>query len=253
MTWKTMSASSYKHWIGSGPPDIQSMLTPTRGLILNIPSITGGISTLISDDTALPRKLTDGVYDQYVYYSIEGTSYPLILTSTGNGPGLEFNNVELISELKLYTVSIGSYVISSNTFYILTSLDGINWEAKNSFSVGDVIVETIGTYSILTFKLSEPVYGKYVAIRSLNDFDVSNINGEYVRELEAYSQDGNFGSEGDTYKNYLTGKEYKKINGGWGLVFTPQEIPVHIVGDSATPPSGAGLPDGSIYFVKGVI
>lgn len=253
MAWKIMSSSSYKYWIGNGPPDIQTLLSSYRGLILNIPSVDGGNSSLITYDTYLTYRLRDGNYNNHVFYLIEGTSYPVVLSSTGNCVGLEFESVELISEIKLYTSVAGSNVLGSNTFFIMTSNDGTTWSVSSVIDYTDVILENYTTYSVLTFQLPEPIQTKFITVRSLNDLDIININGEYIREMEVYSPDGNFGVEGDTYKNYSTGKIYKKINNNWVLVFTPQPIPAHILGDSAIPPSGAGLPDGSIYFIKGVV
>lgn len=254
MAWKTIvpvtNPASYQ-WNGSGLPDVQTLLVPTRGLFINIPSASGGVSTFIADDLNTIEKLRDGDITSYMYYTVEGTTYPVLFSNTGNSIGLQFTTTELIGSIKIYTAGSTNGVLGANTFYVLASNDGTNWYHIETMLHTDVVFETFPTYSVITFLLTQPIHSKYIAVRALNALDVTTVNGEYIREMEVFTPDGNFGTEGDVYENNETGKKYKKINNSWQLVFTPTPVPVHMVGDTPILPSGVGLPDGSIYFVRG--
>lgn len=249
MAWKEIAGTNNNRiWAGEGLPNIEQLLIANRGFYINIPDIVSGIGTIISYDSLLPYTLRDDNLLQYVYY-LDGTSYPFLLLADGHCIGLEFTNIQLINKIKLYTAVNTGSVINTNTFYIMSSVDGVNWNTKDTISSDNIIFENMTTYGIINFNLSEPISTRYVVIRSLNNFSITNTN-PYLRELRCYSPDGNFGIESDEYRDNLTGKVYKKINNIWDLIYTPTPIPAHLIGSSVTPPSGVGLPVGSLYFKR---
>lgn len=249
MAWKEMTVSSAGNtfWVNEGLPEVETKITATRGLYVNIPSIEGGVGTILNYDTDNIYKLSDGnyindiIYDTNKYYQI---------TETGNGVCLELKYTATIRKIKLYVSgAIGENDISSNTFNFMTSTNGVDWVKNQSMLTSEGIYEEFSNYSSITFILPENITAKFLAIRTTTTMLLGAVIGR-VRELELFTPAESFGDTNHIYQDYLTGRLYKKINNAWVTTYVPPEVLVNIIGTSAIPPSAAGIPIGSLYTVR---
>lgn len=254
MAWKEINisnSSGMTNWSGDGPPNVSTQLTPLHTYVVNVP-IDGGEGTIISSGIT-GDTLKDGIKTSNAYYTYNSISYPVQMLSDGNGIAMEFSNNQLIEKLFIFTPAVNGSTINTNTFYIMISNDLTNWSLKETIISSNVsfdLSNLASGYGVINIILSTPLLTKYIYVRSLNNLDITNTSADYIREFECYSPNGSFGAEGDEYRDNLNGKKYKKINNEWVLIFTPQQIPAHIVGNSPSPPSAIGLAEGSLYFVR---
>lgn len=255
MAWKEVTvgnSSGMINWSGDGEPNVSNKLSISNAYVVNIPSIEGGEGTIISDGVTA-NSLIDGSKTNNAYFIMNSTSYPVQMITNRNGISIDLSNNKLVSKIFLYVTIVTGSELGPNTFYIMTSNDGLNWVFKEfveSIDVSFDVSNLASGYGVIGVSLTTPLFSRYIAIRTLTNLDITNTSSDYIREIECYSPNGLFGSEGDEYRDNLTGKKYKKINNEWLLIYTPQQIPAHIVGDSPLPPSAVGLPVGSLYFVK---
>jgi len=250
MAWKDVPVGSTvnnKLWVIDGTPGIKTKIIPNRGFHTNIPSIDGGVGTILNyDDTIVTRLSDDNILTDVIY---SGNYYTL--TTTGNAVGLELTHSSILNSIDIYVNATTGNTISSNTFHILTSMDGVNWNRIESIASSTISFTCEANYGSLTIPLSTPVISKFVAVRSATDFllfDGSNRIA-HTREIQLFTPE-EFGINGDTATNRATGNMYEKINGLWQLTYTSPEIPQHLVGSSVTPPSAVGRPIGSFYIVQ---
>lgn len=250
MVWKDVpvgSSTNNKLWVNDGPPGERTSVSITRGFHVNIPTIDGGIGTILNYDNTIVTRLNDNNLATDVYYD---SSY-YTLTSTGNGVGLEFSTINRISSIELYVNGSTGATVPANTLHVLVSTDGITWTRIESFATNVVSYINDVNYGYFTINLTSPIDTKYIAVRSTNTFYIFNAGNIVVklREFKAFTPI-DIGVDDDTYIHRSTGNIYTKKNNIWNLTYTAPEIPRHLVGESVTPPSGAGIPIGSIYIVK---
>jgi len=250
MAWKDVPVGSTvnnKLWVTDGIPGVKTKIIPNRGFHTNIPSIDGGVGTILNYDDTIVTKLSDDDILTDVVYS--GNYYTL--TTTGNAVGLELTHPSILNSIDIYVNGTTGATILSNTFHILTSIDGANWSRVESIASSVLSLTCEANYGSVTIPLSTSIISKFVAIRSATDFilfDGSNRIAR-IREIRLFTPE-EIGVEGDIATNRATGNMYEKINGLWQLTYTAPEIPQHLVGSSMTPPSAVGRPIGSFYIVQ---
>lgn len=250
MAWKDVpvgASTNNRMWINDGPPGVQTSVSVTRGFHVNIPTIDGGIGTILNYDNTVATRLNDNILTTDVYYS--GNYYTL--TTAGDAVGLEFSSINRISSIELYVNGFTGATVPANTLHVLTSTDGITWTRVESFATGVISYVNETNYGVFTINLTAPIDTKYIAVRATTTFYIYNYGNINVRlrEFKALTPI-DIGIDDDTYIHRSTGNMYTKKDGVWDITYTAPEIPRHLVGESVTPPSGAGIPIGSFYIVK---
>jgi len=250
MAWKTLSSGGAANWFGESVPLTKTLLTPSQGFMINIPSVTGGVSTLLyTDDTAPHTLIDDNLSDPVVYNS---TNY-FNITSAGNCPGIKLTYFNSIKYINLYFDSL-SATIDPIALYVMSSTDGVNWVPFQSFSITAANITDYSGYYGTVLTLSNILQSQYIAVMASTDFArVSGETHELVNfnALQAYSTDVAFGSNRDNYNQVSTGNKYINTNGFWVLAYEAPKLPTVLSGGSSIPPNPAGLQDGSTYFVIG--
>ena len=255
MAWKEIEGSApssgYNNYIiNYGEPGISSKIVPIRGFLVSIPSVDGGEGTVLSYDTTLPYNLNDDDYINNVVYN--STNYYVLYPDNGRSIGLELKYVSIFDKIIIYLNGYTGTTLNTNTFYIMTSFDGINWTPNRSIPSSEVTYETFTDYARIIINLDPVVQTQYLAIRALErlSFYTGGSNPDArIRELNIFTPE-NIGLANDIYKDYETNKEYKKINGSWVVNFIPPDYPINIIGNSMIPPSAANVSIGSLYIVR---
>lgn len=251
MSWKTLvdagGSVNNKFWLNEGPPGNKNQIAPLRGFHVNIPSISGGVGTVLNYDSTISNKLTDNNLTADLLYS--GNYYTFSVA--GDGVGIELNYPCYVESIELYINGSTGATLVSNTLHVMVSVDGINWEVIKSVNTSALVFINDTNYGYFTIDLPPMTSTKFIAVRSTADFYLNN-SGNYLvraREFKIFTPE-EIGINEDVYQDRLTGRLYEKRNGVWVLTYTPPEIPRHLVGTSMVPPSGSGIPLGSIYIVK---
>lgn len=249
MAWKEIVATSTANnfWINEGLPEVETKITPIRGFLINIPTVDGGVGTILNYDNYNTYTLRDGNYTSNIVYNINDYYN---LTDVGDSVGLELKYVSSFNKIKFYYNGYtGAPNVNENTFNFLVSNDGINWTKDRSMLTSQATIEKFTDYGCITFSFNTNIITKFIAIRTTLSLLVG-VSLLRVRELELYTPSQPFGNDKDIYQDYLTGKQYKKINGEWIKVYVPPEVPTVTIGASAIPPSAVGVPIGSFYVVR---